>query len=150
MLERSARVYRCHKNTLSNRTTATGAPPVPSRSRSFSAQSASMKPVSDHGKVERLPPKSVISHYIHCLQSQACSNSQHIASTVSWEVPTPQDYRNASILDRVEANPNIRNIEHEAFYHLRRSKFCGSHSCCSVSVFCSKYRQCAIDGRYGY
>jgi len=64
MLERSAGVYRRHKNTLSNHTTATEAPPVPSRSRSFSAPSANMKPVSDHGKVDRLPPKSVISQPI--------------------------------------------------------------------------------------
>jgi hypothetical protein len=47
-------------NTPSNRTD----PPISSTGRSISAPLASMKPVSDHSKVERLPPKSVISQPI--------------------------------------------------------------------------------------
>ena len=69
MLERSG-VYRLHKNPPTNHTTATEASPVPSRARSFSAPSEDMKPVSGHGKVERLPPKSVISQPIS-IASQA-------------------------------------------------------------------------------
>jgi hypothetical protein len=64
MLQRSAEVYRRHKNVPSNHTSATEASPGSSRARHFNAPLVNMKPVSDHGKVQSLPSKSVISQPI--------------------------------------------------------------------------------------
>ena len=147
MLERSARVYRCHKNTLSNRTTATGAPPVPSRSRSFSAQSANMKPVSDHGKVERLPPKSVISQPIS-IASKA--KPAVIPSTLLQQ--SAWKYRRHKIIatprSLIELKPTLTfetsNMKHSTTSE--RESFV-DHIHVAASLF---YRQCAIDDRYGY
>ena len=70
-------------NTPSNRNTPTEASPVPSRARSFSASLVNMIPVSDHGKVECLLPKSAISQPISIASKSTPAVPKPPARTIS-------------------------------------------------------------------
>ena len=138
-------------NTSSNRTTPTEALPVPSRARSFSASLVNMTQVSDHGKVECLPPKSVISQPISIASKVKPAAPEALTRTISSTLlqRSAGKYRLHKMIAtprsqvELKLTPSFKASDSRIFEHISSSE--GANFEDDISVAASLFSVASID-----